>query len=651
MPRNAGAPPADSRTPIGGLIGHEADAAALRSLLRNHRLVTVAGQVGVGKSCLAGFVATGPRDARTQLLRVRWRRTRAGLHGELTATVLRAATGTEPRPDAGVEELVRVLRARRLLLFLDDIDPVHSESVGLVQTLLQHLPTLRVLVTSRQPLGLGDEAVLRLEPLRTVPVEDDHGLAPAVRLFENSAHVVREGFSAAGEDLEAVTDICRDVGGLPLAIELAAHQLARHDVRDLAVLLHRRQCWLASSRMPLTRHRSLRRAIASAYVLCGRTDRIVWARTSVFVASFDSAAAEFLCAGGSVAPEQVAVCLTRLSAAGILEPVGDPGGPNRPRYRMTRTARDFGAERLREADEFAVAAERHVMHCRHVAEAAEELWNSGRQTQAVQLVRDEGEELAVMLRHMPARPEHATQLLTAVVNLWFWWAVHEGEAARGLQYLHRLLPVCHPDHPAVLAGGWLAAWLTAPADPRAAGELLRTTWPEAVMAGDDAALGRIAHVHGLLALYRGDLAAAAEHFREAADTTPPHAPAGPSTAVSLAALAVAQAGLGTTTARHTARRALSQPGVRGDTWACLVARYALALSDHRQGRRSSALRRARRTLASLDDRRPVPHAAPALKQLIHDIETGGPARIYVPAAEPHRTDVPLRRLLACLPCP
>ncbi|WP_328908559.1 NB-ARC domain-containing protein [Streptomyces sp. NBC_00234] len=294
MPKNAGAPPADSRTPIGGLIGHEADAAALRSLLRNHRLVTVAGQVGVGKSCLADFVATGPRGARTQLLRVRWRRTRAGLHGELTAAVLRAATGTEPRPDAGAAELVRALRARRLLLFLDDVDPVHSESVGLVQTLLQHLPTLRVLVTSRQPLGLGDEAVLRLEPLRTAPVEDDHGLAPAVRLFENSAHVVREGFSAAGEDLEAVTDICRDVGGLPLAIELAAHQLARHDVRDLAVLLHRRQCWLASSRMPLTRHRSLRRAIASAYVLCGRTDRIVWARTSVFVASFDSAAAEFL---------------------------------------------------------------------------------------------------------------------------------------------------------------------------------------------------------------------------------------------------------------------------------------------------------------------------------------------------------------------
>ncbi|MFC9244894.1 ATP-binding protein [Streptomyces sp. NPDC057136] len=651
MPKNAGAPPADSGKPIGGPIGREADTAALRRLLLDHRLVTVAGQVGVGKSSLAGFVTTGLHGRRTQVLRVRWPRTRPGRRGELTAAVLHAATGTARRPDAGAADLIKALRARKLLLYLDDIDPVRDEGVGLVQTLLQHLPKLRVLVTSRQPLGLGDEAVLRMKPLSTAPVEGDHGLAPAVRLFESSARAVREDFGAAGGDLDAVRDICRDLGGLPLAIELAAHQLAHHDVRDLAELVHRRQGWLAGPGMPLPRHRSLRRAIGSAYVLCDRTDRIVWARTSVFAASFDSAAAEFVCVGGSVAPHQVAVCLTRLAAAGILEPEGDPGGPNRPRYRMTPAARDFGAERLREADEFGVAAERHVMHCQRVAEAAEELWNTGSQTQAVQLVHDEGEELAIMLGHLPQHPEHAAQLLKAVVNLWFWWAVHDGGADLGLRCLHHLRPASRPDHPAALAGGWLAAWLTAPDDPQAAGELLRTTWLEAVVAGDDAALGRIAHVHGVLALYRGDLPAAAEHFHEAADTTPVDAPAGPSTAVSLAALAVAQAGLGATAARRTARRALSQPGLRGDTWASLIARYALALADYQQGRSGSALRRARRTLASLHHHWPVPHAAPALEQLIHDIETGRQARIYLPATATNRTDVPPKHLIVCLPCP
>ncbi|QNE78792.1 hypothetical protein F0344_33055 [Streptomyces finlayi] len=148
------------------------------------------------------------------------------------------------------------------------------------------------------------------------------------------------------------------------------------------------------------------------------------------------------------------------------------------------------------------------------------------------------------------------------------------------------------------------------------------------------------------ALYRGDLSAAAEHFHEAAGTTPVDAPSGPSTAVSLAA----QAGLGATAARRTARRALSGPGRRGDTWACLIARYALALVDCQQGRRRRALRRARRTLASLHHQWPVPHAA-ALEQLISDIETGREARIHLPAGAPGRTDVPLRPLTLRLPSP
>lgn len=651
MPKNAGAPPADSSEPIGGPTGREADAAALRGLLLDHRLVTVAGQVGVGKSCLADLVTTGPRSRRSQVLRVCWRRTRPGRRGELTAAVLHAVTGAERRPEDGVKDLVEALRTRRLLLFLDDIDPVREEGVGLVQALLQQLPKLRVLVTARQPLGLGDEAVLRVRPLGTDPVDGDPGLAPAVRLFARGARAVRADFGTTDGDLDAARDICRDLGGLPLAIVLAARQVDRYDVRALAGLVHHGQGWLSGPTMPLPRHRSLRRAIGSAYVLCDRTDRIVWARTSVFAASFDTAAAEFLCVGGSVAPHQVAACLTRLASAGILEPEGDPGGPNRPRYRMTPAARDFGGERLREADEFGVAADRHVMHCQRVAEAAGELWDTGSQTQAAQLVRDEGEELGVMLGQPPQHPEHAAQLLRAVVSLWFWWAVHDGGADQGLRHLHRLLPFSPPEHPAALAGGWLTAWLTAPNDSRAAGELLRATWRDAVMAGDDAALGRIAHVHGVLALYRGDLTAAAEHFHEAAATTPVDAQSGPSTAVSLAALAVTQAGLGAPAARRTARRALSGPGLRGDSLACLMARYALALADCQQGRKGRALRRARRTLASLHHRWPVPHAAPALEQLISDIESGRQARIHLPATEPGRSDAPVRRLVVRLPSP
>ncbi|MGA5066451.1 hypothetical protein ACPB9E_22265 [Streptomyces exfoliatus] len=158
--------------------------------------------------------------------------------------------------------------------------------------------------------------------------------------------------------------------------------------------------------------------------------------------------------------------------------------------------------------------------------------------------------------------------------------------------------MCHEDHPAAVRGQWLEAWLTAGSDCGGAGELLSPAWTAAVMAGDDATVGRIAHVQGVLAMHRGD--PAAEHFQEAADTIPLGAPAGPSAAMSLAALAVVRSGIAPRAARRTARRVLTQSGVRGDSWACLVARYALALADHQEGRTGRALRRARRILASLD---------------------------------------------------
>jgi predicted ATPase len=639
----------------GGPIGREAEASRLSGLLVESRLVTVAGCVGVGKSCLAAFVTGTTRGDWDRVLRVRRHGARPGPPGALTNAVLHAATGRGPRPGSAessvLDDVVRALRRGRPLLFLDDVDPVHREGVGLVQALLHAVPQLRVLVTSRRPLGLGDERVLRLAPLSTVPVAGREGPPPAVELFLDRARAAREGFTVADGDLDAVTAVCRSVDGLPLAVELAAAQMACSDPQDLADLLRHHQCWLTSRRVALPRHRSLRRAVASAYVLCDREERVVWARTSVFAGSFDASAAAFVCAGGSVAAHEVPACLAELAATGVLQPVGDPGGMGEPRYRMAPAARDFGTERLEQAGELAVAKDRHAMHGRRVAATAEFLWNSGRQPQAVQLVQEERDNLVAMLDHVPHQIDQAAPLLEAVVNLWFWWTVY-GCAEEGRRYLELLLPLCHEEHPAVVRGMWLEAWLTAGRDPRAACELLHHAWTAAVMAGDDATVGRVAHVQGVLAMHQGDPAAAAEHFQEAVRAVPAQAPAGPSTAVSLAALAVAQSGEAPDAARHTARRALTQSGVRIDTWACIVARYALALADHQEGRKGRALRRARRTLASLDRHWPAPHGTTAaLEQLIADIEAGRPARARLCPDSPTGVAVPLPRLISRLPCP
>ncbi|MFI9151086.1 ATP-binding protein [Streptomyces sp. NPDC053367] len=595
--------PASGDRRTGDLIGREQETARLHELLAHHRLVTVTGPTGVGKSRLAATVCAGPAGAPWgRTVRVRWpgavaRPARA--EGALAAEVRRATRG----------EAVG-------LLFLDDVDPVHTDCLKLVQHLLMDEPELRILVTSRAALGLGEERVLRLAPLGTRARDGADGRPAAVRLFLERAR---------GEgpfDLPAVHEVCRLLEGVPLAIELAAGQTLRHSVDELARLLRRHQCWLSGPRPGAPRrHRSLRAAMGSVYTLHDRAARMVWARAGVFEGSFAQSTAVFLCAGGGVEPYEVPGCLARLAAAGVLRPEGDPGGVHRPRWRMAAAARDFAAERLRAAGELPVAVERLVTHGRRVAEVAEDLWAAGSQRQAVRLLAEEQDDLMAVAQHALERPEHTEAVLETVVGLWFWWVVYD-HAEAGRELLLTLLGRCAPDSPLAVRAQWLAAWLTAPGDPGAARSLLGRAWPAAVLAGDDASLGRIAHVQGMLALRERDSVAAAAHFEEAADTIPPHAPGGPSAAVSLAALAVAQTAFDPAAARRSARRALSHPDVREDTWACLLARYARAVVDHRHGRRGRAWHRARRALAALDLELPAPEGRAALHGLITDIESG-----------------------------
>ncbi|MFB7992713.1 AAA family ATPase [Streptomyces sp. NPDC056002] len=664
------APAAEDRGEVPGpLVGRERESRDLRALLENHRLVTVAGEVGVGKSRLAaeavaevvargagqcvpgagegrpaaqGAAGVGAKEAGPHIMVVRWPEdgqsagcdAGPGSPASLTAAVMEAAAGIRGRRGAaGVGALADRLRAADVLLFLDDVDPVHAECVGMVQTLLEFVPSLRVLVTSRRPLGLGGEAVLRLAPLSAEPA-DEHGTAPAAQLFldrflDRSLERGDASFDADDADLSAVADICRYVGGLPLAVELAAEQAARSSVGEVAERLEEHQCWLSAPDMAAPRHRSLRDAVAAAYVLCDRDERIVWARASILAGDFDESTAAFVCAGGGLAPARVPACLARLAAVGVLTPVRDPGGIREPRYRMAPVSRDFGGERLREAKEFDVAAERRAIHFQRVAALAENLWSLGSQPQAVRLVLDEAEGLRAMLEYAPRRPEVAAAALESVLNLWFWWAVYDA-ADEGRRHLLRLLPMCRSDSLLIARGLCLAAWLTAYGDPGGAGELLQHAWPAAVLAGDDATVGRIAHVQGMLALHEGDLERAIQQFHEAASTIPPHVSGGLPPAVSMAALAVTQAEQSPRAARRSARRALSQPGIRGDAWACLVARYAQAFVDHSDGRTGRARLRAHRALAALDGRLPAPQGCAALRDLITDIDRG--SRSGLPAA-------------------
>ncbi|MFJ9176467.1 ATP-binding protein [Streptomyces sp. NPDC102360] len=605
---------ADSRADD-SLIGREAELTQLRSLLAGHRLVTVTGPVGVGKSLLSDVAAQRARLSRRQVVRVSWPEA-TGRPGAFRDAVRQALLGTPLSPDgppAGRRS------APRVLLFLDDIDPVHDECVGVVQRHLLHHPTLQVLITARRPLGLGDEVVLRLGPLATEP-EGDGSPSPAARLFLATA-----GGALRHRDpstLERVQDICHTLDGLPLAIELAAAQLRSYSLHDLAELVEHGQSWLHSPRQRLRRHRSVEEAVGAVHALCSPWMRMVWSRASILAGSFGEAAAVLLCTGGEVSPHQVPGLLTQLASLGLLQHENDPHGPAEPRYRMPPAVREFGERRLTEAGELDIAVERRAGHCRRIVHLAEHLWEHGHQTQAVRLLSDEQHNLNAILRHAltDPRPEAAVAALETATRLWFWWVTGHGTA--GLRYLLQLLARCPEDHPSAAPAAWLAAWLAARTDPDTALTLLDRIWPGAVLDGDDTLLARIAHVHGLIALTLGDPHQAADLFEQACVLTPDHATGGPGRAVYLAALACARRDTEPRAAHRAALAALAQPGLRDDVWSSMRARYALALVDHHNGRAARAWTRAHRAVSDADSATCAPQAHAALHSLLTALRTG-----------------------------
>lgn len=641
----------------GGLMGRAEELSRLRRLLAQSRLVTVAGGAGVGKSTLAAHAAAAMGSQLTDgVVIVRWWDDAPARGQSVARAVVDAmdgeadgeADGGQQGPPAagpgqaarelrgfGELELISRLQARPVLVVLDDFDPVRDECVRLVQSLLQRAPGVRILATGRQPLGLGQELVLHLGPLPVGSPGSDEEPGPAVRLFIERARGVRRrtdphpasGGSAPAPaeqpdeaELRAVSDICAQLEGVPLAVELAAAQTALHPPAQLARMLTPAQGWLGRPEAPLRRHRSLRAAVGASYALCGQAERSVWARLSVFAGEFDEDAAVYVCAGGGLAPARVASCLARLVLASVLEPVRDPGGVLQPRYRLPAAARGFGAERLESVGESAAAAARHLTWYCTVASTAHQLWSTGRHEQATLLLRDEELNLRAALERGPHSADRSATALGMVVDLWFWWAVC-GHAAEGREHLRRLLPLGRADTLGCGQALWLAGWLAACTGAPEAEELIGQAWRVAVLAGDDATIGRVAHVQGLIALRNGETERAIEHLREAAHTVPAHADHGPPTEVSWAGLAVAQARVRPADALRSVRRASAGTEMRHDIWTRSMTQYAHALVEFLRGRRSRAWRRAHKALAGVVSVA-GPLGAASVHQLIAAIERG-----------------------------
>jgi predicted ATPase/DNA-binding CsgD family transcriptional regulator len=321
-------------------IGRRREVPAIIAAVDQHRLVTLRGAGGVGKTRLALRVAREIRDTFSdgswlvELSTVR--------DYELLPAAVAAALGL---PDEAVGDPIEALAAnlaeRELLLVLDTCEHLVEGCGSLARTLLAAAPGLRILTTSREPLGVPAEHALLISPLE-LPAPGwsrppGYGVpqADAVALFADRAQAAVPEFTLTAANILTVAELCRRLDGIPLALELAAVRLRGMPAEEILTRLTDRFRILGSARTATGRHRTLRAAIAWSYDLCTPAEQRLWAELSVFPAGFGLAAAERVCG------PDTARTLIRLVEKSVVQ----YSDANR-RYQLLDTMREFGAERL-----------------------------------------------------------------------------------------------------------------------------------------------------------------------------------------------------------------------------------------------------------------------------------------------------------------
>jgi predicted ATPase/DNA-binding SARP family transcriptional activator len=419
------------------LVGRSEELREAAKLVEQHRLVTVTGPGGAGKTSLAvelaRRLAAGYPDGvwLAELAALR----DPALLGEVVAVTL--GLGEEPAgpgvaPPAVTERLASFVADKGLLLVLDNCEHLVEACAGLARRLLQAGPAVRVLATSREVLGVPGEVVWPVPPLAVPGVADPDvarprlstadGLAPemlagydAVRLFVERATAADPGFVLDSTSAPVVAELCRRLDGLPLAIELAAARVRALPPAELAARLGDRFRLLAGGgRATDPRQQTLRATIDWSWELLDDADRRLLRRLSVFSGGWTVAAAEAVCGGDGLEPGEVLDGLFRLVDRSLVVAAGgDPA-----RFRLLETLRAYGAERLAEAGETQAVAARHTAWYLELAEEA-----AGHRTARPWLrrVAADYDNLRAALDRAVAAPDPDTALRLAGALGWYWW--------------------------------------------------------------------------------------------------------------------------------------------------------------------------------------------------------------------------------------
>jgi len=423
---------------LASFVGREAEMAEVKRLLSTTNLLTLTGTGGAGKTRLAIQVAA---DLLEQYSDGVWLVELAALaHSSLIPETVATALGLHEQPGRSVLTSLRdYLQPKALLLVLDNCEHLVAACAQLAEALLQVCPNLRILATSREPLGIRGELTWRIPSLsfpdpRRLPLEESLLRYDAIRLFYERAIAARPGFALEDHE-EAVALICQKLDGIPLAVELAAPRVRSLSVEQIAAKLDDRfRLLTGGSRVALPRHQTLRAALDWSYDLLSVHEQNLLRRLSAFAGGFTLESAEEVCAGEGISEADIVQLLTQLVDKSMvhMEELG-----NTVRYRLLETVRQYGLDRLLASGDSRVWPRRHRNWYLGLAERAEPGLQGPDQRIWLDRLETEHDNLRAALRwsEESREPHVALQLAAALGRFW----TVRGHLSEGRQFLESAL--------------------------------------------------------------------------------------------------------------------------------------------------------------------------------------------------------------------
>lgn len=424
--------------PISEFVGRDREQGEVATLLARQRMVTLIGPGGAGKTRLAVEVARRFTD----------RRAAEAFFVDLTPLAAAArieetvAAALDVRAEPGREltsTIAAALEGCESVLVLDNCEHVLDGCAALLATVLERTGRVRVLATSREPLGVLGEQLHSVGPLRLAAANDPWDRiagCEAVRLFANRAAAVRPGFVVTPGNARLVLEVCARLDGLPLALELAAARAAAIPLRDLAARLDDRFRLLAAAARPVdARHRSLSAMVRWSYDLLTGPERTLLERIAVFPATFDLTAAQALVDDEDPTAPDGLLMLSRLVAGSMVQLEEEPDDD--PRYRLLETTRQFAREQVSSAELDRLRA-RHARHYLSLAEQAQpRLFRADAGPWLARLHRERANLLAALeWAFGPNGDPDVGARLTGC--LWHYWDLR-GTRGEGLHWVHTAL--------------------------------------------------------------------------------------------------------------------------------------------------------------------------------------------------------------------